>query len=164
MKLGYKTAWALLGLSVVSAFVLIFIPVYLIQPSAAQSVKAVEISYLLKSWSPLVTVALALAALALSVFIWLRSKRWFGKAAVVLPLCLIAVFTWFARQNHFEWMFNPLGGAQFARVSEIDFLSDSEMVLAVNVNGEAVAYPVTLMGYHHIAHDVVGGVPITATY
>jgi len=143
---------------------LIFIPVYLIQPFAAQSVKAVEISYLLKNWSPLITLSMALVALALSAFIWLRSKRWFGKTAVVLPLILIAIFTWFARQNHFEWMFNPLGGAQFARASEIDFLSDNEMVLAVKVNGEAVAYPVTLMAYHHIAHDVVGGVPITATY
>ena len=164
MKLGYKTAWLLLLLSVASAFVLIFIPVYLIQPFAAQSTKAVQISYLLKSWSPLITIVLALAALTLSIFIWLGSKRWFGKAAVVLPLFLIAIFTWFARQNHFEWMFNPLGGAQFARASEIDFLSDNEMVLAVKVNGEAVAYPVTLMAYHHIAHDVVGGVPITATY
>ena len=164
MKLGYKTAWALLLFSVVLAFALIFIPVYLIQPFAAQSVKAVEISYLLKNWSPLITLSMALVALALSAFIWLRSKRWFGKTAVVLPLVLIAIFTWFARQNHFEWMFNPLGGAQFARASEIDFLSDNEMVLAVKVNGEAVAYPVTLMAYHHIAHDVVGGVPITATY
>ena len=164
MKLGYKTAWALLLLSVVLAFALIFIPVYLIQPFAAQSVKAVEISYLLKNWSPLITLSMALVAIALSAFIWLRSKRWFGKTAVVLPLVLIAIFTWFARQNHFEWMFNPLGGAQFARASEIDFLSDNEMVLAVKVNGEAVAYPVTLMAYHHIAHDVVGGVPITATY
>jgi len=164
MKLGYKTAWALLLLSVVLAFALIFIPVYLIQPFAAQSVKAVEISYLLKNWSPLITLSMALVAIALSAFIWLRSKRWFGKTAVVLPLILIAIFTWFARQNHFEWMFNPLGGAQFARASEIDFLSDNEMVLAVKVNGEAVAYPVTLMAYHHIAHDVVGGVPITATY
>jgi len=138
--------------------------VYLIQPFAAQSVKAVEISYLLKNWSPLITLSMALVAIALSAFIWLRSKRWFGKTAVVLPLILIAIFTWFARQNHFEWMFNPLGGAQFARASEIDFLSDNEMVLAVKVNGEAVAYPVTLMAYHHIAHDVVGGVPITATY
>ena len=161
---GYKTAWALLLLSVVAAFTFIFVPVYLIQPFASQSEKAIETSYLLRSWSPLVTVVLAMAALAMAVCIWLRSGRWFGKAVVVLPLLLIAVFAWFARQNHFEWMFNPLGRTQFARAGEIDFLNDNEMVLAVNVNGDAAAFPVTLMGYHHIAQDVVGGVPITATY
>jgi hypothetical protein len=164
MKLGYKTAWLLLLLSVVSAFALVFVPAYLIQPFAAQSARAVEVSYLFKSWSPFVTLVLALFALALSIFVWMRSKRWLGKAALIVPLFLIAIFTWFARQNHFEWMFNPLGQTQFARADKIDFLSDSEMVLAVKVNGEAVAYPVTLMGYHHIAQDVVGGIPITATY
>jgi hypothetical protein len=164
MKLGYKTAWLLLLLSVLSAFGLVFVPVYLIQPFAAQSARALEVSYFFKSWSPYFTLVLALSALVLSIFIWLRSRRWFGKAALIVPLLLIAIFTWFARQNHFEWMFNPLGPAQFARADKIDFLSDDEMVLAVNVNGEAVAYPVTLMGYHHIAQDVVGGVPITATY
>ena len=164
MRVPYKTAWLVLLLSALAAFAVIFIPVYLIQPFAPQTSRALELSYLLKAWSPIVTVLLALIAVAASILIWVGSKRWFGKAAIVLPLVLVFVFTWFARQNHFEWMFNPLGQSQFARASEIDFLSDSEMVLAVNVNGEAAAYPVTLMGYHHIAHDVVGGVPITATY
>jgi len=27
-----------------------------------------------------------------------------------------------------------------------------------------VAYPVRLMAYHHVVPDVVGGVPIVATY
>ena len=164
MRIPYKTAWLVLLLSVLAAFGIIFIPVYLIQPFAPQTTRSLEISYLLKSWSPIVTIVLALAAIAAAILIWTGSKRWFGKAAVILPLLLVFVFTWFARQNHFEWMFNPLGQSQFAGASDVDFLGDSEMVLAVNVNGEAVAYPVTLMGYHHIAHDVVGGVPITATY
>jgi len=37
-------------------------------------------------------------------------------------------------------------------------------VLAVNVNGDSVAFPVRQMAYHHIVQDVVGGMPITATY
>ena len=61
-------------------------------------------------------------------------------------------------------MFNPLGNAKFAKVSETDFVKDDEMVLAVNINGDAVAFPVRQMAYHHIAQDIVGGTPITATY
>ena len=30
--------------------------------------------------------------------------------------------------------------------------------------GERVAYPVRLMGYHHLVADTVGGVPLVATY
>ena len=31
-------------------------------------------------------------------------------------------------------------------------------------NGDARAYPIREMAYHHIVNDVVGGVPIAATY
>ena len=34
----------------------------------------------------------------------------------------------------------------------------------VKINGDAAAYPVRQMAYHHIVQDVVGGTPITTTY
>ena len=72
--------------------------------------------------------------------------------------------TWFARQNHFEWMFNPLPHSSYAKVTDASFVSDSDMVLAVTINGESAAYPVRLMAYHHVVQDQVGGTPIVATY
>ena len=36
--------------------------------------------------------------------------------------------------------------------------------VAVERNGEAAAYPVRQLAYHHIVQDVVGGVPIVVTY
>jgi membrane protease YdiL (CAAX protease family) len=164
MKLGYKSAWLILLVIVAVVATMVAVPVWLIQPFAPQTPRSVEISYFLRSWSPIATVILAIAALAIAVVIWRGSRRWFGKAVLVLPLLIVGVFTWFAFQNHFEWMFNPLGEARFAKVSEADFLADKDMVLAINVNGDAVAFPVRLMAYHHVAQDVVGGTPITATY
>lgn len=162
--LGYKTAWLILLAMVVAAAAMVAVPVWLIQPFAAQTDKEVEISFLLKNWSPILTIIFTLAAIGLAVFIWKNSKRWFGKVALIVPLFIIFVFTWFARQNHFEWMFNPLAQASYAKVSETDFVSDDDMVMAVNINGDAVAYPVRQMAYHHVVQDVVGGTPITATY
>jgi hypothetical protein len=43
-------------------------------------------------------------------------------------------------------------------------VGDSDVVLAVNLNGEAAAYPIRLMAYHHVVQDTVGGTPIVATY
>ncbi len=163
-RLGYKTAWLILLAIVVAAAAMVAVPVWLIQPFAAQTDKEVEISFLLKNWSPVLTIIFALAAIGLAVFIWKNSKRWFGKAALIVPLFIIFVSTWFARQNHFEWMFNPLAQASYAKVSETDFVSDDDMVMAVNINGDAVAYPVRQMAYHHVVQTVVGGTPITATY
>ena len=164
MRLGYRSAWLFLLLSVALAFAFIFIPVYLIQPFAPQTERALAISYFLKTWSPIVTMLLAIGVIGLAFTAWKSSKRWYSKVPLVLPICLVLLFAWFARQNHFEWMFNPLASSDFAKASAVDFVKDDEMVLAVKINGDAVAYPVSLMAYHHIAQDVVGGTTITATY
>lgn len=163
-KIGNKTRWFLLLLVTLTAFAVIFIPVWLIQPFAPQTPGALSISFYLKSWSPILTVVLALAAVALAVFIARNASRWYFKIPLIVPLVLVFVFTWFARQNHFLWMFSPLQNSRYARVAEADFIKDDEMVMAVTVNGEAVAYPVRWLAYHHIVQDVVGGTPITATY
>jgi hypothetical protein len=163
-KFGNKTAWLILLLLTAATVAVVFTPVWLIKPFSAQTAGQVEISYLLKSWSPVLTIVFALAAIGLAVFIWRNATRWYKTIPLVLPLIIIFVFTWFARQNHFEWMFAPLESAKFARISETNFIKDDEMVLAVKINDDAVAFPVRQMAYHHIAQDVVGGTPITATY
>src|SRR6185436_18859964 len=69
-----------------------------------------------------------------------------------------------ARQNHFEWMFNPLANAGYVKANEAAFVSDADIVMAVDSNGEAAAYPIRQMAYHHLDQDTVGGTPIVATY
>lgn len=164
MKFGNKTAWLILLLITILTIVMVFTPVWFIKPFSAQTQRQIEISYFLKSWSPILTLCFSLAAIALAVFIFRNASRRLKTLPLILPLLIIFAFTWFARQNHFEWMFNPLGNARFATVSETDFVKDDEMVLAVNINGDAVAFPVRQMAYHHIAQETVGGMPITATY
>lgn len=163
-KFGNKTAWLILLLLTAATVGLVFTPVWFIKPFSAQTERQVEISYLLKSWSPILTIVFSILAIALAVFIWRNATRWYKTIPLILPLLIIFVFTWFARQNHFEWMFNPLETARFAQISETDFVKDDEMVLAVKINDDAVAFPVRQMAYHHIAQTQVGGIPITATY
>jgi Protein of unknown function (DUF3179) len=156
--------WFLLIIIAITAFAVVAIPVYLIQPFAPQTERIIETSYLLRSWSPVLTVIFAVIALFLSIVIWRNSKRWFTNIPLILPLVLIGFSVWFAQQNHFLWMFNPLANSSYATVSEADFIKDDEPVLAVKINHEAVAYPILQMAYHHVVADVVGGQPITATY
>ena len=61
-------------------------------------------------------------------------------------------------------MFNPLANASYAKANDATFMTEPDMVLAVESNGEAVAYPIRFMAYHHVVQDVVGGTPIVATY
>jgi hypothetical protein len=156
--------WLLLAVIVLLALAVIFIPAWLIQPFRPQSPRAVEVSYFLRRWSPVVTLAAAAAALALGVRLWRGKRSWWRRGLIIAAMLPLLTAAWLARQNHFEWMFNPLPNPAYARVGEASFVADTDMVMAVEINGDAVAYPVRQMAYHHVVHDVVGGTPITATY
>lgn len=143
---------------------MVFIPVWLIQPFRPQTERGLELSYVLRRWSPLVTLIATAGALALLLWLWRGARRWWRKALLITAVVPLLAATWFARQNHFEWMFNPLPDAAYARASEAGFVADTDMVMAVEKNGEAVAYPVRLMAYHHVVQDTVGSTPIVATY
>ena len=47
---------------------------------------------------------------------------------------------------------------------EADYPGLRERVAVVEINGEAVAYPLGILNFHEVANDTVGGVPIAATY
>jgi hypothetical protein len=103
-------------------------------------------------------------AAAIVVSLWRGTTRLWKKTSLVVVLLLSVASAWLARQNHFEWMFRPLPNAEYARAGDTDFVLDEDKVIAIEVNGEAVAYPVRQMAYHHVVQDEVGGVPIAATY
>jgi hypothetical protein len=164
LRLSRAAAWLLLSALMLVALMLVLTPAWLIQPFRAQTQSGLEVSYRLRQWAPLITLVVSVIALGLMVWLWKGARRWWLRAMLLLILALTLLATWFARQNHFEWMFNPLANPAYARATEVDFLADTDMVLAVEVKGEAVAYPVRLMAYHHVVEDTVGGVPIVATY
>ena len=40
----------------------------------------------------------------------------------------------------------------------------NDLVLGIESDGEARAYPVSMIFYHHIVNDTIGGRPILITY
>ena len=160
---GRKASWVLLLVIILAALAIVVAPVWIIMPFKPQTARGVEVSYALKRWSPIVTIIALAFALLLAARLW-RGSRWWKKALLVIVLMPSMAATWFARQNHFEWMFNPLANAAYAKTSEAGFVDDADIVMAVESNGEAAAYPVRLMAYHHLVQDTVGGIPIVATY
>jgi uncharacterized protein DUF3179 len=140
------------------------IPVVLIQPFKAQTPFGVALAYELRQKAPAVTLVGLILLLSLLVRLgWHLTRRW-QWAPVVLLAALGGVPAWFARQNHFEWMFNPLPDPTYAPAGLVDFVDDRDMVVAVEIGGDAVAWPVRQMAYHHLVQDEVGGVPVVSTY
>ena len=60
--------------------------------------------------------------------------------------------------------FVPLDDPAFISASTAAFLGDDELVLGYDRDGEARAYPVSMMFWHHIINDTVQGRPLLATY
>ena len=155
--------WLLLVLIIAAAVAFVVVPVVLIQPFKPQTERSLAVGYVLKSWAPWGTLALAVAWLFLAARTW-RGARWWKRAALVVMSFPVAASVWAAWQNVYEWMFSPLERAAYASSAEADYVGADDMVLAVERGGERVAYPVRLMAYHHIVADTVGGVPLVATY
>jgi len=158
-----KLAWLVLLLATAAVLAIVIVPVFIVMPFKAQTPGGLRMALTLRQWSPFVAPAASFLVLLLMVFLW-RDSRWWRKALLVLVFLLTLPPVWFARQNHFEWMFNPLPNPSYASADEAAFTDNTDYVLAVELNGDAAAYPIRQLAYHHVVHDVVGGVPIVVTY
>jgi len=158
-----KLVWLILFALVVAVLAIVLTPVFLIMPFKAQTPRIMEISYVMRRWSPWFTVLGSLLILTLTIGLWIGG-RWWSRAVLVFLILPAFAATWLARQNHFEWMFNPLPTPAYASLTEAAFVNDDDRVMAVAIGNEAVAYPIRIMAYHHLVADTVGGTPIVATY
>ena len=158
-----KLAWVVLLLVTAVVLAMVIAPVFIILPFRPQTPNGLRLGLTLRQLAPIVTPLASVLVLILMAFLW-RGSRWWKKTLLALAFILTLPPIWFARQNHFEWMFRPLPNPSYAGVSEASFVDNADYVIAVELNGDAAAYPIRQMAYHHVVHDIVGGVPIVVTY
>lgn len=59
----------------------------------------------------------------------------------------------------------PIDDPKFAKVSSApEYLSKNEPVISLEINGDARAYPLSILIWHEIVNDIVGGLPVSITY
>lgn len=156
------TSPVLLACLAVSLFCLVY-PVYVIRPFRHQGVR--ELAVALAVLRVRLAVSLVCSALALSMACWIwgtEPKLW-RRILVAVAAVAVCGFTALSRVNIYELMFHPVDQLVFVSQNQVK-LDPGEMVIAVNFNGAARAYPIRSMSYHHVVNDVVAGRPITATY
>ncbi|MET0556717.1 MAG: DUF3179 domain-containing (seleno)protein [Vicinamibacteria bacterium] len=163
-RTGNAWVWlALLGCAAVCvAFVAL--PVGLLHPFRPQSALEVSLAYEMRRASPWLTLAGAAATVLCVARLVRGTRRRWSWVPIGLLVALVGLAAWFARQNHFEWMFEPLRGQSYAEAEQASFLEPADMVLSVDTGADAVAYPVRQLAYHHLVADAVGGTPVVATY
>ncbi|MBX2979462.1 MAG: DUF3179 domain-containing protein [Flavobacteriales bacterium] len=95
---------------------------------------------------------------------YLRQGGWGRRIAVVLPivLCVVVVYAF-----NFRFMADKMFLVQEQKVlrslAEGD-ASSTELVLVVERAGDARAFPISIIGYHHQVMDTIGHEPVLITY
>src|SRR5438270_11686448 len=101
-RIGSRLSWPTRLLLLLLSIAFVAIPVFLIQPFRPQTQRALQVSYLFRTWSPLATVIIFLIIVALTIWSWNVARRWWLKASFVIIILLAIVPACFARQNLFE--------------------------------------------------------------
>ena len=140
------------------------VPLAIDQPFGTQTASILAAAFLMRRWSPLLSIAGVAVLVALTVTGWRQWRGPFARLGLVAALAATIAATWFAYQNPFEWMFNPLPQPQYAAAQQAAFVEPGDLVLSVCVKGDAAAYPIRQLAYHHVVNDIVGGVPAVVTY
>jgi Protein of unknown function (DUF3179) len=158
--------WALLGTLLLCCVAILVFPIFIIRPFVHQSALPLSLALIVKRWAPWFTFLAFLAGAVLMVRAWARRGerlRILKNAVMLAAVTALGLSVWASRINIYEHMFAPASNVRFITAGQAS-LRPGDMVIAVNINGAARAYPVLQMAYHHVLNDVVGGVPIVSTY
>ena len=52
----------------------------------------------------------------------------------------------------------------FVNAEDANFMSDSDTVIGLDINGETKAYPLFILVWHEIVNDIVSDTPVSVTY
>jgi hypothetical protein len=155
-------------LQLVTGLLLLFaieiLRVYFIMPfPGSQQSDTISIAY----WIGRNIIWLRIIALLLILFpaisLYKNGRPW-AKVVVSLVLVLYAVvFFFFNFRFEADKMFYQPEQKTFsgAGTNKID---GDKLVIGVAISGEAKAYPIQLIGYHHQVRDSIGNIPVMITY
>ena len=154
--------WLALTALVALSLAILAAPMLILHPFREETALGLTLAYAVKRWGLLLDLLAIATAVFVATKLW--PGRWWRKATVSLAVLVMLAATALARVNVFEKMFRPLPRAQYAAVHDATFVDDDDMVMTVAHAGEAAAYPIRQLAYHHVVQDVVGGLPVVVTY
>lgn len=136
--------------------------VYFIMPMpGSQRMRSIELAYMLYSWRWALR-AVAGAALALGLLPSLRGAR--GRWAAPIALLALGALTYVVNfRMAADHMFLQPRTLTMAPMSANAVASD-RLVVGIELDGQARAYPLQYIGYHHQVRDTIAGQPVLVSY
>ena len=134
--------------------------VYFIMPMpGSQQMNSIDLAYFLYKWRWIFR-----GLFAAMIFLGLFRTQWKRKWLLFFPIAIIGAIVYMTN-------FVMAADAMFKQPKQLllvnagsDKVDPNRLVLGVSINGEAKAYPIQFLGYHHHIQDTVGGKPVMVTY
>lgn len=138
--------------------------IYFIMPfPGSQQSNTIDIAYWLGKNIMLLRIIGVLLLVWPAAYILRHSSKW-KKGLLSAGLLLYAIiFFFFNFRFEADKMFYQPQSKIFAAAAENKIAAD-KLVIGVSLNGEAKAYPIQLIGYHHQVRDTIGRTPVMITY
>jgi Protein of unknown function (DUF3179) len=138
--------------------------VYFIMPfPGSQHKNTIALAY----WLDRNIIWIRLLALALIVFpliaVYRKGRGWQKISLAALLVLYAVIFFFFNYRFEADKMFYQPGQKIFATAAA-DTTDKNKLIIGVAINGEAKAYPIQVIGYHHQVMDTIGNTPVMITY
>ena len=154
-----------LAILVLGSAGLAVMPSYLVSPMRSQTAYDLELSYTLSNWAPTLVLINLVVGVILALMIWSRQDaKLRNRVVLVIAVAALAFAAHATRGYLAEGMFTPLPEVVRVAASEATHVLPEDLVLGVKHAGEAAAYPLPIIGYHHIVNDSLAGEPFVVTY
>jgi hypothetical protein len=150
----------LFWLSLLGLFLFEIANVYFIMPMpGSQRMNSIDLAYFLYEWRWVFRILFGLM-----ILLGLFRSRWKRKWPLIIPILIVAAVVYMAN-------FKMAADAMFQQPKQFELVTadknkvdSNRLVIGVSINGEAKAYPIQFLGYHHHIQDTVGGKAILVTY
>jgi len=134
--------------------------VYLIMPMpGSQKMNSIDIAYFLYQWRWVFRGFFTVALL-----IGLFKANWKRRWTVAIPLLLLTAVIYMVNfQMAADHMFYQPQKVLMVNAAE-NKVDTNRLIIGIVNNGEAKAYPIQFLGFHHQVQDNIGGKPVIVTY
>lgn len=135
--------------------------VYFIMPMpGSQRMNSIDLAYFLYSWRWAFRIIFIIMIMVGSLDAFTVKHKWLPILAIIPVVVVVYMFNFKMVADH---MFLQPENLVFKNKMD-NTLTDSSIVVTVSHQGEAKAYPIRMIQYHHQVRDTVGGKPVMVTY
>lgn len=154
----------LLSIALLFLFATEILRVYFIMPfPGSQRANTIQAAYFIDKYIWWLRAVGSIALVPLAYYAFRNAKKW-KKVCLAFFLVLYGVIFYFFNFKFLaDKMFYQPKNKILSSVVE-NKVDSSKLIIGVQINGQAKAYPIEVIGYHHQVQDSVGGEPVIITY